>query len=86
MQELPPMENKSRSPSGRKSLPEAKRSATPIKEEQEVNDGKEINRENFIIKDNGKIITEPPMYAGIPLEKIHENHGLPKTVLNHRRN
>lgn len=74
MQELPPIQTKSRSPSGRKSLPEAKRSATPIKEEQEVNDGKEINRENFIIKDDGKIITEPPMYAGIPLEKIHEKH------------
>ncbi|KAK7756264.1 hypothetical protein SLS62_001860 [Diatrype stigma] len=63
------------SPSGRKSLPEGKRSTTPIKEEQEVNDGKEINRENLIIKNDGRVITEPPMYAGIPLEKIHERHG-----------
>ncbi len=74
MQELPPMEVKPRSPAGRKSLPEGKRSATPIKEEQEVNDGKDITRPNLVIKDNGKVITEPPMYAGIPLEKIHEKH------------
>ncbi|RYP47399.1 hypothetical protein DL768_006514 [Monosporascus sp. mg162] len=65
---------RSHPPSGRKSLPEAKRASTPIKDEEEVNDGKEITRENLVIKDDGKFITEPPMYAGIPLEKIHEKH------------
>ncbi|KAI1486872.1 hypothetical protein F5X96DRAFT_681654 [Biscogniauxia mediterranea] len=71
------LETKARSPSGRKSLPSAKGSAptaaSPIPEAN-TSDGKEITRENLIIKDNGSVVTEPAMYAGVPLERIDENH------------
>ena len=35
----------------------------------------EITRENLVVKNNGSIITEPSMCAGIPLEVIDEGHG-----------
>ncbi|KAI0010211.1 hypothetical protein F4779DRAFT_578542 [Xylariaceae sp. FL0662B] len=65
---------KVKSPSGRKSLPSARATAPPAESSVQINDGKEINRETLIIKDNGSVITEPPMYAGTPLERIDENH------------
>ena len=65
---------KQRSTSGRKSLPDARRSATPAKKEEQVNDGKEITSQSLLFKDDGRVITYPPMFVGIPLEKIHPKH------------
>ncbi|KAI1496227.1 hypothetical protein F5X99DRAFT_83103 [Biscogniauxia marginata] len=72
-----PLETKARSPSGRKSLPSAKGSVPPAGSpapETNTSDGKEITRDNLVIKDNGSVVVEPAMYAGIPLERIDEKH------------
>lgn len=37
-------------------------------------DDQEITRECLVLKDNGSVITHPPMFAGVPLEKINQNH------------
>ena len=68
------MDPKQKSTSGRKSLPDARRSATPAKKEEQVNDGKEITAQSLVFKDDGRFITYPPIYEGIPLEKIHPKH------------
>lgn len=39
-----------------------------------IADEHEITRETLVLRDNGLVITEPPMFAGVPLEKINENH------------
>jgi len=39
-----------------------------------VDQEKEITRESLILKDNGHTIVEPPMFAGVPLERIHPGH------------
>ncbi|KAI1348670.1 hypothetical protein F5Y01DRAFT_209704 [Xylaria sp. FL0043] len=62
---------------GRKSLPSARDPASEANSpvfEFAVADDREITRESLVLKDNGSIITEPPMFAGVPLEKINENH------------
>ncbi|OTB02232.1 hypothetical protein M426DRAFT_13679 [Hypoxylon sp. CI-4A] len=72
----PPSETKpAKPPTGRRSLPSAKGSAPPTESpdpaETEV---REIYRDRLVLKDDGKVMTEPPMYAGIPLERIDKNH------------
>lgn len=37
-------------------------------------DEQEITRECLVLKDNGSVLTHPPMFAGVPLEKINQNH------------
>lgn len=39
-----------------------------------IMDDQEITRECLVLKDNGSVITHPPMFAGVPLEKINQNH------------
>ncbi|KAI1085582.1 hypothetical protein F5B20DRAFT_7873 [Whalleya microplaca] len=65
---------KVKSPSGRKSLPSARATAPPVDNPVQINDGLDINRDNMIVKDDGVVVLEPPMYAGIPMERIHEKH------------
>ncbi|CAJ2506800.1 Uu.00g079860.m01.CDS01 [Anthostomella pinea] len=74
--EVPP-EAKTKSPSARKSLPNGKGSVPPTDSpapETNGNSLEEITRENLVLKENGSVITEPPMFAGAPLEKIDEKH------------
>jgi hypothetical protein len=62
---------------GRKSLPSipdpASKTNSPAAESTTA-DLQEITRECLVLKDNGSVITHPPMFAGVPLEKISENH------------
>ncbi|KAI0502879.1 hypothetical protein F5B22DRAFT_42655 [Xylaria bambusicola] len=62
---------------GRKSLPSVRDPASHMNTpapESTIADEHEITRESLVLKDNGSVITEPPMFAGVPLEKINENH------------
>ncbi|KAI1423528.1 hypothetical protein F5Y12DRAFT_785908 [Xylaria sp. FL1777] len=62
---------------GRKSLPSVRDPASQMNSpapECTTTDDHEITRESLVLKDNGSIITEPPMFAGVPLEKITEAH------------
>ncbi|KAL7625979.1 hypothetical protein AAE478_002748 [Parahypoxylon ruwenzoriense] len=70
----PSSDTKTKSSTGRKSLPSAKGSAPPTESPVSVNDGEEITRNKLPFKDDGKVILEPPMFAGIPLERIDEKH------------
>ncbi|KAH7041343.1 uncharacterized protein B0I36DRAFT_312623 [Microdochium trichocladiopsis] len=63
---------KTRSPSGRKSLPGPKSSGTPSKDTFDIDDGREITKTTSTLRDDGTIITAPPMFAGCPLQKIDE--------------
>ncbi|KAI0378709.1 hypothetical protein F5Y04DRAFT_144035 [Hypomontagnella monticulosa] len=68
-------EAKPKSPSGRKSLPSAKGSVPPAESSTPAaTEGYDITRETLLMKDDGKTMTEPPMFAGIPLERIDEGH------------
>ncbi|KAI0880790.1 uncharacterized protein GGS22DRAFT_80226 [Annulohypoxylon maeteangense] len=69
------IETKTKSPSGRKSLPSAKGSLPPTERSTPAaTDAREITRERLAIKDDGKVVTEPPMFAGTPLERINMTH------------
>ncbi|KAI1393182.1 uncharacterized protein F4822DRAFT_383786 [Hypoxylon trugodes] len=72
----PPCEVKpSKSPSGRRSLPSAKGSVPPSETPApETNDVRDISRENLVLKNDGKMMVEPAMFAGIPLERIDKGH------------
>ncbi|KAI1373012.1 hypothetical protein F4677DRAFT_430723 [Hypoxylon crocopeplum] len=71
----PSGETKTKSPSGRKSLPNAKGSAPPTESPTPVpNEALEITRDKLVLKDDGKVLTGPPMFAGIPLERIDKAH------------
>ncbi|KAI1313789.1 hypothetical protein F5Y03DRAFT_390092 [Xylaria venustula] len=62
---------------GRKSLPSIRDPASQLSSpapESTVTDNREITRESLLLRDNGSFITEPPMFAGVPLEKINERH------------
>lgn len=67
--------SKTKSPPSRKSLPSAKGSV-PLTENPTlpISAGQEITRDKLVFKDDGHVITEPAMYAGIPLERIDHNH------------
>ncbi|KAI1773649.1 hypothetical protein F4818DRAFT_421261 [Hypoxylon cercidicola] len=68
-------EAKTKSPSGRRSLPSAKGSAPPPESSTPApSDVQEITRDRLVLKDDGRVITEPPMFAGIPLERIDDRH------------
>ncbi|KAI1172961.1 hypothetical protein F4777DRAFT_482567 [Nemania sp. FL0916] len=70
-------EGSTRSSRGRKSLPSARDPASQMSSpgaESTVADTREITRETLVLKDNGSFITHPPMFAGVPLEKISEKH------------
>ncbi|KAI0531520.1 hypothetical protein GGR58DRAFT_518464 [Xylaria digitata] len=62
---------------GRKSLPSVRDPASqvnsPVPESMMIDD-QEITPKSLVLKDNGSIMTEPLMFAGVPLEKINENH------------
>ncbi|KAJ2980583.1 hypothetical protein NUW58_g6906 [Xylaria curta] len=70
-------EGSRRSSRGRKSLPSIRdpmsRMNSPAAESTTTDD-QEITRETLVLRDNGSVITHPPMFAGVPLEKISENH------------
>ncbi|KAI1755319.1 hypothetical protein F4782DRAFT_400310 [Xylaria castorea] len=70
-------EGSRRSSRGRKSLPSVRDPASqmnsPVAESTAMDD-QEITRESLALRDNGSIITQPPMFAGVPLEKINEHH------------
>ncbi|KAK9423854.1 hypothetical protein SUNI508_03870 [Seiridium unicorne] len=68
-----PVESKGRSPSGRRSLPGV-RSHSQAPEIPNPIDVREINRDTIELKENGVIYTEPPMYAGVPLQRISPEH------------
>ncbi|RWA05232.1 hypothetical protein EKO27_g9870 [Xylaria grammica] len=62
---------------GRKSLPSIRDPASQMNSpapEPTTTDDQEITRRSLVLKDNGSVITEPSMFAGVPLEKINENH------------
>ncbi|XXH04380.1 hypothetical protein Hte_010794 [Hypoxylon texense] len=68
-------EVKPKSPSGRRSLPSAKGSAPPPESSTPAPaDVQEITRARLVLKDDGRVITEPRMFADIPLERIHDKH------------
>ncbi|KAI0156685.1 hypothetical protein GGR52DRAFT_196124 [Hypoxylon sp. FL1284] len=68
-------ETKAKSPSGRRSLPSAKSSVpTPESSTPAPSDFQEIARSRLVLRDDGRVITEPPMFAGIPLERIDSSH------------
>ncbi|KAI0869198.1 hypothetical protein GGS24DRAFT_506006 [Hypoxylon argillaceum] len=70
-------EGSRRSSRGRKSLPSVRDPASQMNSpapESTIMDDQEITRESLVLRDNGSIITHPPMFAGVPLEKINENH------------
>ncbi|KAI1766077.1 hypothetical protein GGR53DRAFT_519277 [Hypoxylon sp. FL1150] len=68
-------EAKTKSPLGRRSLPSAKGSAPPQESSTPApSDVQEITRDRLVLKNDGRFITEPPMFAGIPLERIDERH------------
>ncbi|KAI2778739.1 hypothetical protein F4815DRAFT_447023 [Daldinia loculata] len=61
--------------SGRRSLPSAKGSVPPTERSTPAPiEGQEITRERLVLRDDGKVMIEPPMYAGIPLERIDKDH------------
>ncbi|KAI2636274.1 hypothetical protein GGS26DRAFT_548336 [Hypomontagnella submonticulosa] len=61
--------------SGRKSLPSAKGSVPPAETSTPAApEGYDITRETLLIKYDSKTVTAPPMFAGIPLERIDEGH------------
>lgn len=66
------LDMKLRSPSGRKSLPGPKPSGTPSKDHADIDDGCEITKAVSALRDDGTIITAPPMFAGCPLQKIDD--------------
>ncbi|TGJ88452.1 hypothetical protein E0Z10_g282 [Xylaria hypoxylon] len=62
---------------GRKSLPSIRDPVSQMNSpapESTTTDDREITRKSLALKDNGSIMTEPPMFAGVPLEKVNENH------------
>lgn len=64
-----------KSASGRRSLPSAKGSAPPTENSTPApTEGYEITRDMLIIRDDGNVVTEPPMFADIPLERIDKSH------------
>ncbi|KAI2642486.1 hypothetical protein GGS21DRAFT_486306 [Xylaria nigripes] len=67
-----------RSSHGRKSLPSirdpASHSTSPPTSQLPLEDDKEITRASLVLQDNGSVIVHPPMFAGVPLEKIGQNH------------
>ncbi|OTA94660.1 hypothetical protein M434DRAFT_29637 [Hypoxylon sp. CO27-5] len=65
---------KTKSSSGRKSLPSAKGSVPPAESATPVSDIQPITRDRLVMKDNGIVMTEPAMFAGIPLERIDKGH------------
>ncbi|KAI1134878.1 hypothetical protein F5Y05DRAFT_396768 [Hypoxylon sp. FL0543] len=65
---------KAKSSSGRKSLPNAKGSVPPADSATPIPDVEEITRARLVLKDDGKVITEPALFAGIPLERIDKDH------------
>ncbi|KAI1435158.1 hypothetical protein GGR50DRAFT_349189 [Xylaria sp. CBS 124048] len=62
---------------GRKSLPSVKDSASqmnsPVPEPADAN-LREITRDTLVLRDNGSTLVYPAMFAGVPLDKIDENH------------
>ncbi|KAJ8118636.1 hypothetical protein ONZ43_g3955 [Nemania bipapillata] len=66
-------EGSRRSSRGRKSLPSVSQINSPTAEPA-IMDDQEITRESLVLKDNGSVMTQPAMFAGVPLEKINENH------------
>ncbi|KAI8960156.1 hypothetical protein F5Y11DRAFT_273649 [Daldinia sp. FL1419] len=61
--------------SGRRSLPSAKGSVPPTERSTPVPmDVQEITRERLALRDDGNVVVEPAMYAGIPLERIDKGH------------
>ncbi|TRX94406.1 hypothetical protein FHL15_004561 [Xylaria flabelliformis] len=70
-------EGSRRSSRGRKSLPSVRDPASqmnsPVAESSAIDD-QEITRESLVLRDNGSVITQPAMFAGVPLEKINEHH------------
>lgn len=68
-----PIESKPRSPSGRRSLPSG-RSQAASTEATIPPDTSEINKDTLILKHDGHAYLEPPMYEGVPLERIDKNH------------
>ncbi|KAK8113184.1 hypothetical protein PG984_013710 [Apiospora sp. TS-2023a] len=68
-----PIESKPRSPSGRRSLPSGRSQATSA-EAAVPPDMTEINKDTLILKHDGQVYVEPPMYEGVPLERIDKNH------------
>ncbi|KAI5856788.1 hypothetical protein GGS23DRAFT_393728 [Durotheca rogersii] len=67
-------ESKAKSPSGRKSLPSAKGSVSLTESPAPTNDGQEITRDKLTFRDDGRVMLEPPMFAGVPLERIDASH------------
>ncbi|KAI2609169.1 hypothetical protein GGR54DRAFT_643658 [Hypoxylon sp. NC1633] len=68
-------QTKTRSPTGRKSLPSAKGSLPPTENSTPIpTNFQDITRDKLHFRDDGKVMTEPPMFAGIPLERIHKEH------------
>ncbi|KAI1326667.1 hypothetical protein F5Y16DRAFT_224617 [Xylariaceae sp. FL0255] len=68
---------KKKSPRNRKALPSTRDSATPTASpaaDSIAMDEPDITRENLVLRDNGSVITEPAMFAGVPLEKVDESH------------
>ncbi|KAI0399888.1 hypothetical protein F4802DRAFT_610523 [Xylaria palmicola] len=66
-----------RSSRGRKSLPSVRDPASQMNSpapESTALDDQEITRESLALRNNGSVITQPPMFAGVPLEKINEHH------------
>jgi hypothetical protein len=68
-----PVKSERRSPSGRRSLPGA-RSHSQANDTPNPVDQIEINRDTLALKHNGTVYTEPPMYAGVPVERITPEH------------
>ncbi|KAK8004307.1 hypothetical protein PG989_004026 [Apiospora arundinis] len=68
-----PIESKPRSPSGRRSLPSGRSQATSA-EAAVPPDTSEINKDTLVLKHDGQAYLEPPMYEGVPLERIDKNH------------
>ncbi|ETS75737.1 hypothetical protein PFICI_12681 [Pestalotiopsis fici W106-1] len=68
-----PVDAKGRSPSGRRSLPGV-RAHSQAPEPANPADLREINRETLELKNDGTVYTEPPMYAGVPLQRITPEH------------
>ncbi|KAI1259096.1 hypothetical protein F5Y18DRAFT_420971 [Xylariaceae sp. FL1019] len=68
---------KKRSPRNRKALPQARNSATPAQSPDPSSndvDLTEITRDRLVLVDDGSVITEPAMFAGVPLKRIDESH------------
>lgn len=68
-----PIDAKGRSPSGRRSLPGV-RAHSQAPEPANPQDLREINRDTIELKNDGTVYTEPPMYAGVPLQRITPEH------------